>query len=604
MKTVRDEELRPKRSLTIEEVYSIFSRYSGGAFKDDLQVMYALARPYIWLFVAAVLCSAALSGINGLIAWGIKPALDMVFEKQSSTLLVLLPVGVMVLFFLRGIFVFTAAYLMNSIGAKVAMKIREAIYYRLVRLPMAFYRQNPSGTVMSKVLNDVGLMQAVFAGTVKDFIVEGSSAVVLMGVAFYRRWDLALLAFVVIPLILLSIAYLGKLMKRVSAKTRMLISDVTITLQETLQGMKVIKSFTIEEAMQGRFVDALKSHYRNTMREVRVDESSRLLSEVLGGVGIAAIMLYGGHLIMTDGISPGTFFSFVAAMLLVYTPLKRLSKVHNGFQQIRAVFERLKELMLADMERSGGIGHEIKGNISFRSVSFKYPNTEQYVLKDIDLEVSKGEIVALVGYSGAGKTTLVDLVSGFYEPTEGKILIDGVDIREIDLRTLRAAIGLVSQEVILFDDTVKANILMGRPSATMDDVIEAAKAAYAHEFIIELPEGYETNIGEHGARLSGGQRQRITIARAILRDPKILLLDEATSSLDTESEQKVQQALETLMQGRTTIVIAHRLSTVQLAHRIVVLNKGIIQQSGSHEELLLEGGLYKELYNLQMTNEK
>ncbi len=593
--------MRPKPSLSVEEVYSIFSRYRGGAFSDDLRVMYALARPYIWLFVAAVLCSAALSGINGLIAWGIKPALDMVFEKRSSTLLVLLPVVVMVLFFLRGIFVFITAYLMNSIGAKVAMNIRETIYYRLVRLPMAFYRQNPSGTVMSRMLNDVGLMQAIFAGTVKDFIVESASAVVLMGVAFYRRWDLALLAFVVIPLILLSIAYLGRLMKRVSARTRVLISDVTVTLQETLQGMKVIKSFTIEETMQGRFGEALRSHYRNTMREVRVDESSRFLSEVLGGIGIAVIMLYGGHLILNDGISPGTFFSFVAAILLVYTPLKRLSKVHNGFQQIRTVFERLKDLTLAQMERSGGIVHAIRGKISFRSVSFKYPGNEEYVLKGIELEIREGEIIALVGYSGAGKTTLVDLVSGFYEPTEGKILIDGIDIRDIDLKSLRAAIGLVSQEVVLFDDTVRANILMGRPTATMDEVIEAAKAAYAHEFIMQLPEGYETKIGEHGARLSGGQRQRITIARAILRDPKILLLDEATSSLDTESEQKVQQALEALMKGRTTIVIAHRLSTVQLAHRIVVLNKGIIEQSGTHEELLLEGGLYRELYNLQMT---
>jgi subfamily B ATP-binding cassette protein MsbA len=291
----------------------------------------------------------------------------------------------------------------------------------------------------------------------------------------------------------------------------------------------------------------------------------------------------------------------VAAILLVYTPLKRLSKVHNGFQQIRTVFERLKDLTLAQMERSGGIVHAIRGKISFRSVSFKYPGNEEYVLKGIELEIREGEIIALVGYSGAGKTTLVDLVSGFYEPTEGKILIDGIDIRDIDLKSLRAAIGLVSQEVVLFDDTVRANILMGRPTATMDEVIEAAKAAYAHEFIMQLPEGYETKIGEHGARLSGGQRQRITIARAILRDPKILLLDEATSSLDTESEQKVQQALEALMKGRTTIVIAHRLSTVQLAHRIVVLNKGIIEQSGTHEELLLAGGLYRELYNLQMT---
>ncbi len=604
MRTLKGGLVRDNKPLTVEAVYDIFNRYSGGVFKDDLKVMYALARPYIWLFVAAVLCSSALSGINGLIAWGIKPALEMVSEKRSTTILMLLPLGVMVLFCLRGLFVYLASYLMNAIGAKIAVNIREAIYYRLMRLPMSFYSQNPSGTVMSRMLNDVGLMQAVFAGTVKDFIVEGGSAIVLMFVAFYRRWDLALLAFVVIPLILLSIAYIGRIMKKVSSKTRVLISDVTTTLQETLQGIKVIKTFTVEDTMQRRFKEALNAHYKNTMREVRVDESSRLLSEVLGGIGLAAIMVYGGSLIINDSITPGTFFSFVAAMLLVYTPLKRLSKVHNGFQQIRVVFERLKEVVLSEMERTGGIDHKIRGCIVFENLSFKYPGTEEYVLRNINVEIKDGEIVALVGYSGAGKSTLVDLISGFWQPSEGRLLIDGIDINQISLNSLRKGIGLVSQEVVLFDDTVKANISIGKPEASMDEIIAASKAAYAHDFIMELPKAYETRVGEHGAKLSGGQKQRITIARAILRDPKILLLDEATSSLDAESEQKVQQALETLMQNRTTLVIAHRLSTTQRADRILVINRGIIEQSGSHQELLEQGGLYRELYNLQPADNK
>lgn len=588
-----------KVALSVGEIFSIFQKYGSGSLRDDLKVMYRLARPYAWLFVAATLCSALLSGINGLIAWVIKPALDMVFEKRSTGLLILLPIGAVALFFMRGVFVYTTSYLMNSIGAKVALNIREAIYSRLVRFPLSFYTKNPSGTVVSRMLNDIGLMQSIYAGTVRDLVAESFSAIVVMAVAFYRRWDLALLAFVVIPLILFSIAHIGRVMKRVSLKTRHLISDVTVTLQETIQGIKVIKSFTIEKAMQERFKKALHAHYANTMKEVRVDETSRLLTEALGGVGIAIIMLYGGHLIMKDSISPGTFFSLIAAIILVYTPFKRLSKVNNGFQQLRTVFERLKDLILEGVEQTGGVKKEIRGSIEFEGVYFKYPDTDDYVLRDINLKIKQGEIVALVGYSGAGKTTLVDLVSGFWFPTEGRLLIDGTDVRELDLDNLRRHIGLVSQDIVLFDDTVLANILIGKPDASMDEVIAASKAAYAHDFIMELPEGYNTKIGEQGSKLSGGQKQRITIARAILKDPKILLLDEATSSLDTESEQKVQQALEYLMKDRTTIVIAHRISTVQIADRIVVLNKGVIEQSGSHQELMQKGGLYKELYDMQ-----
>lgn len=565
--------------------------------------MYALARPFLWFFLLAVCCSTALSGINGLIAWGVKPALDLLLDKKSHFLLIFIPIGVIILFIFRGLFVFLTSYLMNSIGARIAMNVREALYRKLVYMPMSFYSQNPSGVVMSRMLNDIGLMQNVFAGTVKDFVVEGLTAIVLLAVAFYRRWDLAVIAFIVIPLMLFSIAYIGKIMKRVSAKTRILISDVTVELQETLQGIKIIKSFLVEDKMKERFHHALHAHYKNNMREVRVDESSRFLTEALGGIGIAGILIYGGNLIIKESIDISTLVSFVVAIILVYTPFKRISKIHNGFQQIRTVFEKIKEILLFETEKIKGLEMKISGKINFDSVFFKYPNSDDYVLQDINFTVNEGEIVALVGYSGAGKSTIVDLVSGFWYPTKGRILIDGIDTKEISLISLRSAIGLVSQDIVLFDDTIKANILIGKPNATMDEIIEASKSAYAHDFIVTLPNGYETKIGEHGARLSGGQKQRITIARAILKDPKILLLDEATSSLDIESEQKVQQALETLMKNRTTIVIAHRLSTVQIAHRILVINKGIIEQSGTHDELILKGGLYNELYNMQFISD-
>ncbi|HIJ59191.1 MAG TPA: ABC transporter ATP-binding protein [Nitrospirae bacterium] len=566
--------------------------------------MYCLAKPFMWLFVMAVCFSAALSGINGLIAWGVKPALDLLLDKRSHTLLFLIPIGVMVLFLFRGLFVYLTSYLMNSVGAKIAVDVRYALYSKLVNLPLSFFSKNPTGTIMSRMLNDVGLMQNVFAGTVKDFVVEGCTAIVLLGVAFYRRWDLAVIAFIVIPLMLFSIAYIGKIMKKVSAKTRVLISDVTVELQETLQGIKVIKSFLVEEKMKERFQRALQAHYKNNMKEVRVDESSRFLTEALGGVGIAGILIYGGSLIITESIDISTLVSFVVAIILVYTPFKRLSKIHNGFQQIRTVFEKIKEVLLSETERTEGIMHKVKGEISFESVYFKYPDTDEFVLQNINFQVKKGEIVALVGYSGAGKSTIVDLVCAFWYPTNGRILIDQIDTREINLQTLREEIGVVSQDVILFDDTIKANILIGKADATMDEMINAAKSANAHEFIISLPKGYDTMIGEHGARLSGGQKQRITLARAILKNPKILLLDEATSSLDMESEQKVQQALESFMKNRTTIVIAHRLSTVQIAHRILVINNGIIEQSGTHDELIKKGGLYNELYNKQFISEK
>jgi subfamily B ATP-binding cassette protein MsbA len=335
------------------------------------------------------------------------------------------------------------------------------------------------------------------------------------------------------------------------------------------------------------------------MREVRITEFSSLITEVLGGIGTAIILFYGGHLVMTGQTSPGSFFSFIAAIIMMYTPLRRLSRVHNNFQQARTVIERIEDVILIETEKEGGIEKESKGHITFENVWFKYPASENYALKDISLEIKLGEIAALVGYSGAGKSTLVDLIAGFWYPSKGHIFVDGVDTRNLSLRSLRKNLGLVSQDLILFDETVKANILYGRPDAKEEEIIEAAKAAYAHEFILELSEGYETRIGERGVKLSGGQKQRITIARAILRNPNILILDEATSFLDMESEHIVQKALEKLMEGRTTIVIAHRPSTVQKATRIFVMSQGMIVQQGNHEELISQGGLYRELYNLQ-----
>jgi subfamily B ATP-binding cassette protein MsbA len=581
------------------QLSEIFKAKYKKSWQDDLLILWKLSGPYIGRLVAAMFFSLILSGINGAIAWAVKPALDTIIFKKSSAYLIALPIGVIILFLLRGTFTYLTNYLMGSIGAKIVKSLRQKIYDKLLALPLSFYTNTSSGSLLSRILNDVGTLQGSVAFAIKDFFVEGSTVIILACVAIYRRWDLALLSFIVIPLILFSITRLGTLMKKTSVNTRKLIAKVTTILHETLQGIKIIKAFTMEKGMRKRSEKALVDHYRNAMREIRITEFSSLMAEFLGGIGIAIILFYGAHLVMTGQVSPGSFFSLIAAIIMMYTPLKRLSRIHNGFQQARTVLERIEDVVLVGTEKEGGIEKESEGHITFENVWFKYPASENYALKDVSLEIKPGEIAALVGYSGAGKSTLVDLIAGFWYPSKGYIFVDGVDITNLSLQSLRKNLGLVSQDLILFDETVKTNILYGRPDAKEDEVIEAAKAAYAHEFIAELPEGYETRIGERGVKLSGGQKQRITIARAILRNPNILILDEATSFLDMESEHIVRKALEKLMEGRTTIVIAHRPSTVQKATKIFVMSQGTIIQQGNHEELISQGGLYRELYNLQ-----
>lgn len=353
--------------------------------------------------------------------------------------------------------------------------------------------------------------------------------------------------------------------------------------------------------MKQRYRNALHEHYRNIMREVRTEEFTNLISETIAGIGVAIILFYGGYLVVNDKISSGDFFSFATAVILMYTPLKRLSRVNASFQRGRNVIERLREIIFVEHEPEKGEKREINGHIVFKNVSFRYPLSKDYTLKDINFEIQAGETVAIVGPSGAGKSTIADLLAGFWYPTEGDILIDGVSIRDFSLHSLRSQIALVTQDIILFNDSVINNIKFGNISSTKEEVERAAIMADAHDFIIKLPKGYESMVGEKGILLSGGQKQRITIARAILREPKILIFDEATASLDTESEEKIQRALEQMRKGRTTLVIAHRLSTIKRADKIIVMDKGRIIEQGTHEELLAKGGLYSELWHLQFS---
>jgi subfamily B ATP-binding cassette protein MsbA len=572
------------------------------AWLDDLAVFLRLMKPHRLRLLLALLCSLIISGLNGVIAWAVKPAMEGIFIKKSYEFLYLIPIGVVILFTLKGIFTFTNNYLMSSIGAKIVKTVRDAVYEKILKLPMSYFYKDSSGNLISKVLNDVDLLKNTVAFTIKDFLVEGLTIIVLAGVALYRRWDLALLSFVVLPLLIYVIAKIGVRLHDVGMKTRLRIAKVTTLLHETLNGIKIIKAFTMENAMIKRYENALQEHYRNTMREVITEEFSVLLTETLAGIGVALIIFYGGFLVVNDRISSGDFFSFVAAILLMYTPLRRLSRVNASFQRGRNVLERLREIIFFEEEPDKGKSIDIKGHIVFKNVSFKYPLSKDYALKNINFEINPGETVAIVGSSGAGKSTIVDLIAGFWYPNEGDILIDGISIREISLHSLRSQIALVTQDIILFNDSIINNIKFGNITSTREEVEKSAKIADAHDFIVKLPSSYESTVGEKGVLLSGGQKQRITIARAILREPKILIFDEATASLDTESEEKIQKALEEMRKGRTTIVIAHRLSTTKKADKIIVMDNGKIIEIGLHEELLAKGGLYNELWKLQFSD--
>jgi ATP-binding cassette, subfamily B, bacterial MsbA len=558
-----------------------------------------LVRPYWGRVALAAVVSLLISGINGALAWVVKPALDGIFLDRDATLLSLLPFAVLGLFFAKGGLSFAQVYLMKSAGVKVVRDLRNRLYEHVLVLPVNDFKKESTGAILSRMINDAGQLQSLLASAVKDVFVEGATVIVLICIAFYRRWDLALLSVVVLPPALYGTQRLGKRMKRVSKEAQKKVSILTEFLTETFSGIKMVKVFGREGALAKIFRSENQSYYREVMRSVRIAELTSLMMEFIGGLGIAFVLWYGGKLVIREVITPGEFFSCLAAIFLIYTPARRLASANNNIQQSRASLERLDDLFLREKEQEGaGDLAPMRHSIEFRNVSFKYPASKGYVLRGVDFQVTAGQIIAIVGRSGAGKTTLVDLIPRFYDPMEGVICVDGVNIAGVSLRSLRQQIGLVSQDIILFNDTVRANILFGKPDSTEEAVTGAAKAAHAHDFIKDLPNGYDTVIGERGIMISGGQRQRLSIARAILKNPPILILDEATSSLDTESEMMVQKALDELMEQRTTFVIAHRLSTVMKADRILVLEKGRIIESGTHDQLLERGGVYRRLYDL------
>ena len=567
---------------------------------ESLRKILRLVKPYLNRLILAAILGLAISGLNGALAWLVKPAVDKVLVQRNTSTVFLLSVAIMASFFGRGVFRFLQSYLMMSAGAKVVRDIRDRMYHHMLYLPMSFIHRDSTGAMVSRILNDAGAVQSVLVYNVKDLFVETTTVVVLTAIALYRRWDLALITVVVLPCAFYFVAKFGKRLRKVSHRTQEKIQGLTEILAESFSGSKIIKSFCREEDEAGRFAEKNQDFYRELMRTTRISEATSLLMEFVGGVGIGFVLWYGGSLVIRGIMTAGDFISFLAAVFMIYTPAKRLASAHNVLQQTKAPLERIERLLTEKPEEGGPVNLVgFRDEIVFDTVSFRYDGTEDDAIQKVSLRVKKGKLIALVGKSGAGKTTLADLLPRFIIPTEGRILIDGTDIATVTLGSLRALIGLVSQEIILFNDTVRANIAYGNPEASEEDVVAAAKAAYAHDFILELPEGYDTVIGERGVRLSGGQKQRLSIARAILKNPPILILDEATSSLDTASEVMVQKALENLMSDRTAFVIAHRLSTVRRADRIVVMERGKIIESGTHEELLSSGGTYRKLHRMQ-----
>ncbi len=569
---------------------------------EDYRKIFRLVLPYWPRVLLAIVAGLVISGLNASMAWLAKPAMDDVLIKKDARLLVLLPLALFIIFLGRGIFTFFQEYLMQSASQKLVMHLRNGLYSRSLELPMGYFGKNSSGEMISKVINDVTALQNLLIFTVKDLFKEGATALALLGVAFWRRWDLTLISITVLPLALYGVGTLGKRMRRISKRAQEKISLITEFLSESYAGVKIIKAFCRQSAETGRFEEITREYYRDNMRATRVSQFAALIMETVGGLGIAFVIWYGARLIISGAMTAGDFTSFLTAIFLVYTPAKRLAQINIGVQQARPPLERIQKLLAEPGEKDGTEDiPPIRRSIDFGNVSFIYPSARQKALQGINLRISKGEIIAIVGKSGGGKTTLANLLPRFYVPTEGTVCIDDVDISTATFASLRGQFGIVTQEVILFNDTIAANIAYGKPGAAREEIVAAAQAAYAHDFIAELPRGYDTMIGERGMRLSGGQRQRLSIARAILKNPPILILDEATSSLDTASEMMVQKALENLMANRTTIVIAHRLSTVKKADRILVLEKGRIAESGSHRELYARDGVYKALYDLQFS---
>ena len=529
---------------------------------------------------------------------------DMVFRENPADSLFNICIVVVVAFFLRNIFGYLQSNLMMAVEQGLIRDIRNALYRHIHALPLAYFTNERTGNLISRIMNDVPVINTGISATFQTLIREPLLIIVYLTITLVISWKLTLIAFIVFPLALLVIAGIGRRVHRESGMVQERIADLTSVLHETISGVKVVKAFGMEDFENRKFAGEGQGYLDTILRVTRIRNMASPSTEFLSAAAGAVIIWYGGMQVLQEGtLKASEFLGFLFAIFQLMPPIKELSGVNNRIQEATAAGTRVFEILDTEPGIKDPVVpvplREFTTSVDFQQVSFQYVEGDP-VLVDVTLSIRKGEVVAIVGPSGAGKSTLVDLVPRFYDPTSGSITIDGVDLRNVELKALRDMIGIVTQETILFNDTVRNNIAYGLDDCPMERVIEAAKAANAHNFISEMPDGYESRIGERGVKISGGERQRLALARAILKNPPILILDEATSALDTESEVLVQEAIERLMAGRTSIVIAHRLSTVQHADRIIVIEGGRVVESGKHADLLKKrAGLYKKLFDMQ-----
>ncbi|MCK5540089.1 MAG: ATP-binding cassette domain-containing protein [Deltaproteobacteria bacterium] len=553
----------------------------------------------------SVLCMSVFALLTAAVAFLVKPALDDIFINKDATMLKALPVALIVIFSLKGVVNYFQTYYTGYVGNRIITTIREEVYFHVQELSLSFFAAIPSGVLTSRIVYDVAMIQRAVSNVIAGLLKELITALGLVAVLIYRDWELSIIVLVLLPLFFFPVFKYSRKLRRFSKKSQAQVAEITAFLQESFTGIRVIKAFLMEEYNRKEFHVINERLLSLILRRLRIKSLTVPISETAGGLAAAAVIWYGGSQVIQGASTPGNFFSFMTALFMLYGPIRSLNRSNNQIQEALAAGKRVFEMLDTEAEIFDQPDAlelpPLQRDIRYEGVRFSYDKDE--VLKGISLQIRKGENVAIVGRSGSGKTTLLNLLPRFYEVDSGRIVIDDCDIREVTQKSLRSNIAIVSQQTVLFNDTVRNNIAYGRSDINLTDIVAAARSANAHGFIEELPLKYDTIIGENGIRLSGGQQQRLSIARALLKNSPILILDEATSSLDTESERAVQEAIDRLMENRTSLVIAHRFSTIINADRIVVLEDGVLVEEGTHKELLKKGAEYARLYALQFQEE-
>lgn len=564
-------------------------------------------KPYMHRLIFAMFCTIMAAAGNLYIPWIIKDMIDEVLADKNGTMLNWIAASIIAIFVVRGLFWYGQNYLMSYVGQSVIIDIRAAVFKKLQRLSVSFYDKNKTGTIMSYVTNDVNALQSAMVENTIEMITEGFILIGSVVAMIYLDWRLTLFTVCTFPVVLWFMEFFGKKIRKTGGRIQECTADITSVLQESVASARVIKSFVREDYEVDRFDVENRANFRANMKNAQLMATMTPVVELVAVIGVTMIIWYGGNNVINGTITAGSLVAFLTYAVNISNPIKRLTRVIGNIQKALAAAQRV--FMIIDMpeeiaeSRDAKQLPEVSGKVEFQNVSFAYDDKGN-VITDLSFSVKPGEVIAIVGPSGAGKSTIANLLPRFYDVNKGDIKIDGHSVREVTLDSLREQVGIVPQETMLFNGSVYNNILYGRLDATKEEIEAAAKAANAHDFIMQLTDGYETKLGDRGVNLSGGQRQRIAIARAILKNPRILILDEATSALDTESERVVQEALDRLMVGRTSFVIAHRLSTVKNADKILVLEKGNLVESGTHDELLALDGLYAHLYKIQYRNKE